>query len=129
MRRSPNIRAANNRMSTGCNAGMSVALTIDVSWNDAKPKMKLSAKHTPAGNATTTRRSVMRPPTRYANATAITVPMVTRQNTMVAADASIPLTNSGPKPHANTASATANSGKPTAPMLHRHERTLPELCF
>jgi hypothetical protein len=28
---------------------MSVALTIDGSWNDAKPKMKLSAKHTPAG--------------------------------------------------------------------------------
>ena len=52
-RRSPNMRVASSRIRTGCNAGMSVALTIDVSWNDAKPKMKLSAKHTPAGNAIT----------------------------------------------------------------------------
>ena len=63
-RRSPNMRVASSRMRTGCNAGMSVALTIDVSWNDAKPKMKLSAKHTPAGNATTSELHVMRPPTR-----------------------------------------------------------------
>ena len=109
--------------------GMRVALTIDVSWNDANPNMKLSAKHTPAGNATTTRRSVMRPPTTYANAMAIAVPMVTRHKTMVGADASMPFTNSGPKPHANTATATASSGEPAPPMLHRHERTLPEFCF
>ena len=37
--------------------------------------------------------------------------MSTRQNTMVGADASMPFTNSGPNPHANTASATANSGR------------------
>ena len=46
---SPNMRVGHNRISTGCSAGISVALTIDVSWNDANPKMKLSAKHTPAG--------------------------------------------------------------------------------
>src|SRR5215207_58269 len=110
-RRSPNIRVASNRISTGCRAGMSVALTIDVSWNDANPKMKLNAKQTPAGNAMTSKRQVMRPPTRYANATAIAVPISTRQNTIVDADASMPLTKSGPNPHAKTASATANSGR------------------
>ena len=99
-------------MSTGWSDGISVALTIDVSWNDAKPKMKLSAKQTPAGNASTTSLRVIRPPTRYAKPTAITVPRVTRQKTIVGADASMPFTNSGPKPHANTASATANSGIP-----------------
>ena len=54
----------------------------------------------------------MRPPIRYAKTTAIAVPMMTRQNTMVDDDASMPLTNSGPKPHANTASATASNGSP-----------------
>ena len=111
-------------MSTGCNAGMSVALTIDVSWNDANPKMKLSAKHTPAGNAITSRRHVMRPPTQYANATAITVPISTRQNTIVGADASMPFTNSGPNPHANTASATAQQRQAAASVLHGHAGTL-----
>ena len=105
------MRVASNRISTGCNAGMSVALTIDVSWNDAKPKMKLSAKHTPAGKAITHSRQVMRPPSAYAKATAINVPKRTRQNTIVLNEASMPFTNSGPNPHANTASATANSGR------------------
>ena len=99
-------------MSTGCSAGMSVALTIDVSWNDANPKMKLSAKQTPAGNAITSSRQRDAPahqvrerhrdrPCRSS----------TRQNTIVGADASMPFTKSGPNPHANTASATANSGR------------------
>ena len=63
VRRSPNIRVASSRIRTGCSAGISVALTIDVSWNEANPKMKLNAKHTPAGNATTTSLNVIRPPT------------------------------------------------------------------
>ena len=106
------MRVATIRIRTGCNAGMSVAFTIDVSRNDANPKMKLSAKHTPAGNAASTRRRVRRPPIRYANGTAIAVPMVTRQSTMVGAEASMPFTKRGPNPHANTASDTASNGSP-----------------
>ena len=106
------MRVASIRIRTGCNAGMSVAFTIEVSRNDANPKMKLSAKHTPAGNAASTRRRVRRPPIRYANGTAMAVPMVTRQSTMVGAEASMPFTKRGPNPHANTASDTASSGSP-----------------
>jgi hypothetical protein len=51
-------------MSAGWSAGINVALTIDVSWNDANPVMMLSAKHTAVGNATHSKRSVMRPPVR-----------------------------------------------------------------
>ena len=46
--------------------------------------------------------------------------MSTRQNTIVLNDASIPFTNSGPKPHANTASATAQERQPDSPVLHGH---------
>jgi hypothetical protein len=43
---------------------------------------------------------------------AIGMATTTRKNTMVAALASMPLTNSGPKPHANTARDAAKIGRP-----------------
>ena len=116
-------------MSTGWSAGISVAFTIDVSWNDANPKMKLSAKHTPAGNAITSSRQVMRPPIRYANATAITVPMVTRQNTMVGAEASMPFTNSGPNPTRTPPARPRTAAARSAGAARSCGVTLPESHF
>ena len=101
---------------------MSVALAIDVSWNDANPVMKLTAKHAPAGNVITYRRQREaathhvgeRHRDRGAEAP-------TRHSTIVGTDASIPLTNRGPNPHANTAVATANQpGACWRVVLHRH---------
>ena len=105
---------------------MSVALTIDVSRNDANPKMKLSAKQSPAGNTITTRRHVIRPPIRYANTTATAVPMMTRQNTMVdddSVDALDEQRTEAPREHRQR---DGQQRQPTPLMLHGHGRTLPE---
>ena len=55
--------------------------------------------------------------------------MVTRQSTMVGAEASMPFTKRGPNPHANTASATASSGSPARWCCTVIGVTLPESHF
>ena len=67
LRRSPNMRVASIRIRTGCNAGMSVAFTIEVSLERREPEDEAEREAHAGGNAASTRRRVMRPPIRYAN--------------------------------------------------------------
>ena len=64
VRRSPKSRVATSRISAGWSAGMRVAFTIDVCWNEANPVTMLSAKQIAVGNAVRSKRNESRPPVR-----------------------------------------------------------------
>ena len=127
VRRSPNRRPATSRISAGCSAGINVALTIDVSRNDMKPNTIEAAKHTPVMNERLSSVHERRPPVMYAMLIMTGCAIHMRQNTTVFALALMPLTSSGPKPHAVTATATASNAVPVR-RSSRFTRTRPSCC-